>query len=206
MTSPPVAEGDYVDADEYAAALRGTYFPPSGALDSRLVPQSAPIPGIGTWRLWSFSGLDGREIDELIEVPVEMLAIREDTGAIKRADVLRYAQWWQAGSEPPPISAVQCEKGYLVVSDHRRLLAAKLIGKPTIKVWANWLTTSVRGTETGLTFERRNGDRFPLAAAPADRRIFDDDARMLDRLRGEIEKAKEVAPEPVRAQIPRCRG
>lgn len=206
MTSPPVAESDYVDADKYAAALRATYFPSSGALDSRLVPQSAPIPAVGTWRLWSFSGLDGREIDELIEIPVEMLAIREDTGAIKRADVLRYAQWWQDGSEPPPISAVQCEKGYLVVSDHRRLLAAKLIGKPVVKVWANWLTTSDRGTETGLTYERKEGNRFPLVAAPSDRRIFVDDARMLDRLRGEIERCSRPDTEPAPAQRPRCCG
>lgn len=183
---PPLRLEEYIDADRYHAGLMETYFGEGRQLDSRTTPQDKPIPALGSWRISSLCGLDGREIDELAEVPLDFLAIREDTGPQKRADVLRYAVWWAEGSEPPPIAAVQCEKGYFVASDHRRLLAARLIGRPTMKVWVNWLTSSPRNTLTGLTFENRSGTRFQAIPAPEDRRIFQDDARMLERLRKEF--------------------
>ena len=69
---------------------------------------------------------------------------------------------------PPPINVIQTDSGRLKMLDHRRLLAAKLIGRPTIRTIVWWSTRPQRdGGTSALTYElTRQGERA-LKARPA---------------------------------------
>ena len=192
---PP--EGALLTREVYNASLRTTYFDEEGvarARTSRVESQTAPIPPLGTWMVDdSFAAMDGHELEQLVEVPIDALEISEDTGADRFGDVARYARWLLEGKEPPPIRVVQTDKGTLKTLDHRRLLAAKAIGARTIKAWVSWATISPRqgNPVVGLTRELATQGAGPLTVAPADpdRTIFVDDARRLETLRAELAAA-----------------
>ena len=109
----------------------------------------------------SFAAMDGHELEQLVEVPIDALEISEDTGADRFGDVARYARWILEGKEPPPIRVVQTDKGTLKTMDHRRLLAAKAVGARTIKAWVSWATISPRqgNPVVGLTRELAHAGR-----------------------------------------------
>ena len=204
---PP--EGALLTRTAYNASLRTTYVDEEGvarARTSRVEPQTAPIPPLGTWMVDdSFAAMDGHELEQLVEVPIDALEISEDTGADRFGDVARYARWILEGTEPPPIRVVQTDKGTLKTLDHRRLLAAKAVGARTIKAWVSWATISPRqgNPVVGLTRELATQGAGPLTVAPADpdRTIFIDDARRLETLRAELAAAGVPTPQPATEDV-----
>lgn len=157
----------FVGAKEYRHAIKATYFGAGRDLSSRVVPQRQVHVPLGIWRLDDLKGLHGHEIAQLREVNLAELALPEldergDVAPNKRDDVPRYAQWMQAGMEPPPIEVVQTDRGKLSVTDgHRRALAARLAGKLTLRAWVSPITPVSPGLNdsegrplmTGLTWE-----------------------------------------------------
>jgi len=200
---PRRSDFPFLQAATYEERLRQTYLGVDGysvsvAISSRTNPQTAPVPPVGAWMRDSCPGVDGHAIWELVTWPVADLEISEDTGMAKAADVRRYAQWMLAGSEPPPVFAVQSEKGRLVLRDHRRVLAAKVAGKTTIRVWVSWTTNARRpdyNGPCGLTSELASaGSRpRPVIAARPDRTIFVSDQKMVDDIRQELSGAEQIA-------------
>ena len=125
-----------------------------GERSSRTTPQTAPVPTVGTWFIEDWHSLDGREIGETAEIDTETPEISEATGRTRFADVRLYAAWLDEGSEPPPINVLQTDSGRLKTLDHRRLLAAKLVGRPTITAIVWWAAISNRSRQAaGLTYE-----------------------------------------------------
>ena len=199
----PETAGDMLKRSDYNASLRATYYDEEGKRigASRTMPQTALIPPVGTWMVEdSFAALDGHEIEQLIEVPVENIEISEDTGRAKFVDVERFARWTLEGKEAPPIQVVQTDRGTLKTLDHRRLLAAKAAGLPTIKAWVSWTTTSPRqGNPTvGLTRElaETGAQPLPVSLAKPEQTIFSDDRTLLAELRTRLQapSASQIAP------------
>lgn len=198
----PRSESDYIITEDYERRLHDTYFGEGRSSSSRTTPQTALIPPVGTWRMERYGGADGHEIQQLLELPVDNIEISEDTGPEKREDVKRFAEWWRDGREPPPINVIQTDTGRLKTQDHRRLLAAKVLGKRTIKAWVNWTVPSKRadyGGPTGLTYELAldGAKPQPVVAARPDMTITVDDARRVQQIREElgIQDESEVVPE-----------
>ena len=149
---PPRNIREYGSIAEYRRTLLEQY--KDGGRSSRTTPQTAPIPTAGTWFIENWHGLDGREIGETAEIDTETLEISEATGRARFADVRLYAAWLNEGTEPPPINVLQTNSGRLKTLDHRRLLAAKLVGRPTIRAIIWWAAITDRsGQATGLTYE-----------------------------------------------------
>ena len=150
--NPPRDIREYRSMAEYRRTLLQQY--KDGERSSRTTPQTAPVPALGTWFIESWHGLDGREIGETAEIDTETLEISEATGRARFADVRLYAAWLDEGSEPPPINVLQTDSGRLKTLDHRRLLAAKLVGRATIRAIVWWAAISDRsGQAAGLTYE-----------------------------------------------------
>ena len=196
--TPPADTAEYLSKLEYEKALQTTYAAPDTS--SRTTPQTAPAPPLGTWLIQPWSAIDGREIAETVELPVDDIEISENTGRERFADVVRYAGWLDAGLKPPPINVIQTDGGRLKTTDHRRLLAAKLAGRTTIKAFAWWATTNPRnGLVTGLTYELARQGHRPLTvnAARPGCTIHPDDARLLDEARRQRRKASGGPTNPV---------
>ena len=157
--NPPRDIQVYRSMAEYRRTLLQQY--KDGGRSSRTTPQTAPVPTVDAWFIESWHGLDGREIGETAEIDTETLEISEATGRARFADVRLYAAWLDEGSEPPPINVLQTDSGRLKTLDHRRLLAAKLVGRPRIRAIVWWAATSDRsGQASGLTYELAcRGDR-----------------------------------------------
>ena len=182
--APPADAAAYRSKLEYEKNLRRTYT--AAGASSRTTPQTAPVPAFGTWLIQPWSAINGREIAETVEMRVDDIEISETTGRGRFADVVRYAEWLDAGLEPPPINVIQTDGGRLKTTDHRRLLAAKLAGRATIKAFAWWATLNPRnGLAAGLTYElaRRGHRRLDMKAARPGRTIHPDDAQLLDEAR-----------------------
>ena len=190
---PPQDRSTYASLDEYNARLRATYA--EEGVSSRTTPQTAPVPEVGSWMIDGREGLDGREIVQVVELPVDNIAVSEDTGVQKWPDVERYAEWWRQGQEPPPINVVQTDKGTLKTLDHRRLLAAKLAGQTKVKALVSWSTSSDRSGNpaVGLTYElaQKGQTPLPVAEVAPENRIHPDDARRLDQSRSAISPSNE---------------
>jgi hypothetical protein len=197
----PVARTDYLSRRDYDAQLRATYVRGDEQVaSSRDTRQTAPIPPVGSWMIDdSFQALDGHEIEQLVEIPVDQLEITEDTGRAKFSDVEQYARWLQSGHEAPPLRVVQSDKGTLRTLDHRRLLAAKAAGQSTVKAWVSWATQSTRPGKptTGLTYElaQRGAKPLDVVAPAADRTIFSDDKTLLEELQGRLQAEQQTATE-----------
>ncbi len=186
--APPSDVAAYISAPDYAKALRATYQQPDGTvLSSRDHPQTAAIPPIGTWRIAGDHGQNGREIEQLVALPVDNIEISEDTGTQKHPDVKRYAEWLIAGRAAPPIDVVQTDKGTLKTLDHRRLLAAKAAGQTTINAWVS-RTALVGVHPRGWTYELAQSGVQPISIEPAkpENTIFVDDAKALEKIGAEL--------------------
>ena len=98
---------------------------------------------LGTVRVDEFHGMHGHEYAVLALLPISKLQLPEKAyeGQLhpaKRAHVDRYVDWWNQGLEPPPIEVVVTDRGSLRVTDgHRRVEAARRVGKRTIKAWVS---------------------------------------------------------------------
>ena len=204
----PRAESSYLNQAEYERSLRNTYFGEGRKLESRTTPQSVAVPAVGSWMMDPVGIQYGREIYELRELPVNSLEISEDTGPEKRADVKRYAEWLLDGKEAQPVYVIQHESGSLKTQDHRRLMAAKLAGRDTIKAWVNWSTRAGLDGKTdgekavvGMTYELAAAGKIPIAqkAARPDFTMFTDDRRMFAQLRKElVEEGIQKKAEPAK--------
>ena len=206
--TPPTERSAYLSREAYEDELRATY---ARGLDelasSRTTPQSVPSPPVGTWMIDDrFAMLDGHEVEQLVEVDVNNLEISEDTGRARFADVARYARWLRAGLEPPPLTVLQTDRGTLKTLDHRRLLAAKALGRKTIKAWVSWSTTSDRpgNPSVGLTFElAEKGHRpMPVEAADPKNTIFSGDVPLLESLRQELNAEDVLDTGEVQPRLP----
>ena len=177
---PPCNIREYRSIAEYRRTLLEEY--KDGSRSSRTTPQTAPVPTVGAWFIESWHGLDGREIGETAEIDTETLEISEATSRARFADVRLYAAWLDEGSDPPPINVLQTDSGRLKTLDHRRLLAAKLVGRPTITAIVWWAAISNRsGQAAGLTYElSRKGRRALETRGPRPGfTIHELDARLL---------------------------
>lgn len=149
-------ECQFVVERAYEAALRATYFDAWGsrrAESSRTTPQRPIDLPIGVWMLDDFVGLHGREISQLRLLEPSVLLVSEDTGAGKRGDVARYAEWLRQGLVPPPITVVETWEGNLKISNgHRRALAATEAGV-LVPAWVGPTVTLPSGSRVGLTLE-----------------------------------------------------
>lgn len=146
-------------------------------------PSVIALPPLGAWMIDDSVPLSTAEIWQLVELPVANIEISEDTGPKKRPDVERYARWLLEGHNAPPIRIVQVDSGRLKTKDHRRLMAAKLIGSDTINAWVNWAVLDTKSTPTGLTFGLASVDakRLPVIGARPGYTIFADDAKWLEK-------------------------
>ena len=87
--------GELLTRTDYNASLRTTYFDEAGtprATTSRVAPQTAAIPPVGTWMLEdTYPLMDGHEIEQLVELPID--AIGDQRGhrgrAVRRRRALR---------------------------------------------------------------------------------------------------------------------
>lgn len=182
----PRNEDAYIKADEYNRRTFGKYTTKAGdRISSRTTPiDEGVLPPIGSWRISTYRGPYGRDIEKLVEVPIEELSLPEldaqgrlDT--TKAGDDARYTEWIREGRRAPPIEVVQTERGTLVVLDgHRRVLAAKRLGRKTIEAWVSYAVPVPTGlhhdgderkpfVRTGLTFEMLTGEvNNPYLHAP----------------------------------------
>lgn len=179
----PLNNHDYLLVDDYNSSIEAQY----KHLNSRVVPNSVKNPAVGSWLIDSFSGIYGKRIEQVVLLPVANIEISEDTGPEKWEDVERYSQWLQEGLEPPLIRVLQSDKGRLKTLDHRRLLAAKALGKDTIAARVSFVT--VDGHE--LTFElAQKGVRLmPIIEAREDYKIHTNDIAALERIKSNLSKS-----------------
>jgi hypothetical protein len=168
---PPADLSAYIRANDYWDAIGKFYFETKDGqpLSSRFQPYLGEFPPVGSWRIDNAKLMDGRFIDYLMEMPIDLLISKELDSAgkldpTKRGDDERYAEWIKAGFRSIPIEVVQTDKGNFVITDgHRRYLAHKLAGKDTIEAWVSFTLKSPRGTPVGLTYELAHpNNRIPL--------------------------------------------
>ena len=182
----PLDDTKYITRDEYYKALNPYVKDGVVTANSRLVPNDNAFPPLGSWRIDTMKLGYGREIEKLVELPIEKLVLGELASKgrldpVKAGDEVRYAEWIKSGKRPPPIEVVQTEDGNLSVTDgHRRALAAKLAGATTVEAWVNFAVPVPEGLRynrdpagklirTGMTYEMLIGevpnkflDRLPL--------------------------------------------
>ena len=173
----PRDEKAYVRWDDYEKTLVQPYVKDGAVIaNSRVVPNESNFPPVGSWRIHTMKLSYGREIEQLVTLPVEKLMLNEldSEGRLdptKAGDDARYAKWIEEGKRAPPIEVVQTDSGKLSVTDgHRRVLAAKRAGKTTIEAWVNYAVPIPSGSRydgkpdtkfirTGLTFEMLTGEQ-----------------------------------------------
>jgi hypothetical protein len=121
--------------------------------------------------MWS---IHGRMVDHLIEVNIFSLELSEDDFTKvnfegRGDDARRYSNWLAEGLMPPPIRALQTHGDQLrVIDGHRRVAAAKLAGRNTIRAWTSYLMETGKHDPWGkpiqasLTYEAA---RYGIAAA-----------------------------------------
>jgi hypothetical protein len=184
----PIDEAEYFNDRDIYDLEANPYIDKAGFVvaSSRTTPNPNTFPPVGSWRISALNGSYGREIEQLVELPIAKLRLTELDSAgkldpVKRGDDERYAEWLKEGKRPPPIQVVQTDRGTLNVTDgHRRALAAKLAGKDTIEAWVNYAVPTPSGSRinsdptkpfirTGMTYEMLMGetpnrflDRIPL--------------------------------------------
>lgn len=160
----PKREQDYIDTREYERALMAPY---REGVSSRTTPVDAELPPVGTWRRSPSNLLYGREIEELINVPIKDLIAKElvegKLDPTKRGDDVTYGNWLAEGKRAPPIDVLQRPDGSLVVVDgHRRLLAAQNAGRDNIEAWVSYdmpygkVDSNGNPMTTSLTYELAN--------------------------------------------------
>ena len=184
----PLDEADYYK-DSEVRTLEYKPYVQDGVVtaNSRMVPNMENFPPVGSWRIAEVKGIHGREIEQLVELPIASLRLGEldSRGRLdptKRGDDERYAEWLKEGKRAPPIQIVQTESGQLSVIDgHRRALAAQQAGRQTVEAWVNYAVPIPDGgrinsdpskplIRTGMTFEMLTGenpnpylDRLPFS-------------------------------------------
>lgn len=172
----PRDEGDYYTTGEIIRLEHSPYFSDGRVIaSSRTTPNPNEFPPVGSWRIHEHAGLYGRDIEQLVSIPLDKLLLTEldSQGKLdpaKRGDDERYAEWIKEGKRAPPINVLQTEEGRLnVIDGHRRALAAKAAGKTEIEAWVNFSVPLPDGgtygskpggkkIKTGMTFEMLMGD------------------------------------------------
>ena len=93
-------------------------------------PNTKTPPPLGTWRADWY-------VEQLQEIPIDSVEFMEPTDdpGIRRS-VESYVDYYRQGLEPLPASVVfNAPTKKLVTTNRRRVLAAKLAGRKTIKAW-----------------------------------------------------------------------
>lgn len=127
----PLDLSAYIRSEDWSAYVRSAYLVAGAVrMSSRHTPFRLPLPKVGTWMIDRLKGLHGREIARLCLLDPSALLLSEDlvqTNTEGRADdAMRYAEWIQAGLQPPPIEVVQIADGtgrLKVCNGHRRTAA-----------------------------------------------------------------------------------
>lgn len=127
----------YLDVAQYENSLSAKC---SGDVSSSLHPNACPVPEVGTWMIVDDPGKPWHhQIEVVLDLPIAMLEASEDTDATKFQSVEQYSQWLRDGKIAPPIRVLQTEKGRLKALDHRRVLAAMLCGRESIRARVSFL-------------------------------------------------------------------
>jgi hypothetical protein len=137
-TSRPTLASFGVRADDLSLppatlAARHIQYPISSMEPS--APQDLPL---GSIRVAAFGDVDSRYVDVLREVPVDTLLIAEPEANVRKTDVYqRYVELARAGVEAPFVQVNENDRGELVSSNRRRVMAAKEAGVPTLRAWVS---------------------------------------------------------------------
>jgi hypothetical protein len=159
-----LAPEQFMPEGEYNNRLHADYFQGGEKVASSRTTAASPTSDLptGMWRIGTYKGMYGRDIEQLREVPVDQLTPSEETKYEGRmGDVETYGGWLKAGKQAPPIEAVETDKGGIKITNgHRRWHAARQAGQKTIRAWVS-PTADVPGSfdsegkplKTGLTRE-----------------------------------------------------
>lgn len=139
-------------------------------MSSRRTPLRLPHYPDGVWRIEDeHVFLYGREVDQLRSFDPAQLSLSEQMVERNEEgrgdDARRYAEWQSQGLEPPPVNVIETMNGKWRVTDgHRRVAAARMIGKPV----RGWFSPYVNVGEEGLVVQA--GLTYELAVVEAYRR------------------------------------
>lgn len=124
LNDPPTSLEGFTPMSEFRNRYRSQYQgEAAGTRNSRFDPSTETLAP-GTWVIDDLKGIHGREIGYSTRIDPGPVQISEFLPE-RADDVARYAEWNRAGMEPPPVSALETDKGALKIGDgHRRRLAA----------------------------------------------------------------------------------
>lgn len=124
LDDPPTSLEGFTPMSEFRNRYRSQYLgEAAGTRNSRFDPSTETLAP-GTWVIDDLKGIHGREIGYSTRIDPGPVQISEFLPE-RADDVARYAEWNRAGMEPPPVSALETDKGALKIGDgHRRRLAA----------------------------------------------------------------------------------
>lgn len=185
---------EFLDRSDLAAAFERSY---GCGASSRTTPiEFTGWPEEG-WVLGEDFGA-GRELLHLTRLDPWSVEVSEDTGALKWADVERYAQWMtREGLCPPPVDVIETDTGRLKLSNgHRRAHACKL-GDSALPALVSYSVLDERGYVAPLTIELLRQGCRPVAQPQSAREeyvIFPDDRKRLERSRAQFETQTPVYP------------
>jgi hypothetical protein len=137
---------------------------------SRKIPTDYIAPPVGTWRISEWSGIYGRDIEELVLFDTDALVPTEfsveDNLEGRGFDSERYEGWILDGHISPPIHVIQADNDELRITDgHRRWHAHQRLSLP-IEAWVSWtipgdaVDPKGRPILTGLTYELADARGF----------------------------------------------
>lgn len=120
--NPPTDLAGFVPMAEFQKRYISQYSKAKGT-NSRFDKSAETLPS-GTWVIDDMNGIHGREIGYVADVDPNLLKPSEDLPE-RLGDAARYAEWNREGHRPPPVTAMETDKGSYVLSDgHRRRIAA----------------------------------------------------------------------------------
>ena len=135
-----MTRAEFSSGKDLDAAYKAQYVGKEGETlaSSQDVPSTVEQPPLGSWRIFDDASWNkyGDTIEQLRDIPVDAVRGAEDAWDGRGQDVKRYAQWIAEGKKAPPIRAAAMPDGTFRIHDgHRRVAAAKLAGKQTVRAW-----------------------------------------------------------------------
>ena len=142
-----LASADFVSYRQFREQCAANYLGQGGEVvkSSRFHPAVVPAIAEGTWVIDENPGPYGHEIAVYLHLEPSALGYTEDPRQ-RFDDVLRYEEWRKQGLLPPPITAVEAERGIVISDGHRRAEAARRASL-TVPAWV-WPAARIPGIAT----------------------------------------------------------